>query len=268
MNISRVVATGPSEARNPLSAATDRVWVVARKDIRDLVSGKFYIYLIFICLICLPYFDSARNAVNELSKQGMSASDVRLAAQSFLDTMAYTLPVMLAMLLCSVFASYAILMDKTKRAFESLLATPLSLKQIWMGKTIGVALPGMAVGIVVSLAAMVAIDLAIIAPVAGSAVAPAALPIVSALVISPILVFLAVMLISLLQLIMTNPRIPSFAFTVIFMAIYATTVIMKVSSGWNFGLTYLMAAIVIGIALTFLSRFLTNERTVLSSKGQ
>jgi hypothetical protein len=142
MNISRAVATGPSEARNPLSAATDRVWVVARKDIRDLVSGKFYIYLIFICLICLPYFDSARNAVNELSKQGMSASDVRLAAQSFLDTMAYTLPVMLAMLLCSVFASYAILMDKTKRAFESLLATPLSLKQIWMGKTIGVALPG------------------------------------------------------------------------------------------------------------------------------
>ena len=242
------------------------VWVVARKDMRDLLSGKFYLYVILMCLICLPYFDGARNVLNGLSKQGASPEELRLAAQSFLNTLAFTLPISLTMLICSVFAAYSILMDKTKRTLESLVATPLSLRQIWVGKSLAVALPGLAVGLLISLLTILAVDLAFVRPATGSLVVPGAFPMVSALIITPALVLLVVLMVSVLQMIMANPRIPSIIFSVIFIAIYMSAVVQAIPR-WNFGLSYLAAAVVVGIVLLFLLRLLTKERTILSSKG-
>ncbi len=44
--------------------------------------------------------------------------------------MAYNMPLMLAMMFCPIVGAYSIVVDKTKRTFESLLATPLSLRQL------------------------------------------------------------------------------------------------------------------------------------------
>ncbi len=262
-----VLVIGPKDARGSVLSTLDRIWTVAGKDIRDLLSGKSYLYLIIMCIICIPYFDGAKSVLSNLTNQGASSEELHLAAQSFLGSMAFNLPLMLAMLFCPVVGAYSILVDKSKRTFESLLVTPMSLREIWMGKTLGVALPGIVVGEVISLAAILAVDLAVVAPVTGSIVAPAALPIVGALVISPILVFEMVAITSLLRLIITNPKIPTFAFTAIFMAIYAVTVIVHVPANWAFAAIYAGAAAVLGMAAVFLTRYLTNERTVLSSKG-
>jgi ABC-2 type transport system permease protein len=247
--------------------ALSRICVVTRKDIVDLLSGKFYLYVILMGLICIPYFTGAKDMLVALTGQGASALELRSSAQSYVNVMAYTLPMMLAMLTCSIFSSYAILVDKTKRVFETLLATPLSLRQVWLGKTFGVVIPGLAVGLFLSLAAILAVDLALLKPATGFVVFPSIVPLATALVISPVLVLLVVSLISLLQMIMANPRVPSFAFSAVFFAIYATTIIMKVSGSWSFGVIYSGAALIVGVSLLFLTRMLTKERTVLSSKG-
>ncbi len=267
MRATDVLVLGPKEARSSLLSTLDRIWTVARKDIRDLVSGKSYLYLIIMCVICIPYFDGAKSVLGELTKQGASSDELRLAAGSYLGSMAYNLPLMLAMLFCPVVGAYSILVDKTKRTFESLLATPMSLREIWLGKTLGVALPGVVVGLVVALAAILAVDLAVVAPAIGSAAVPGLLPIVAALVIIPVLVFEMVAVTTLLQLIMTNPKIPTFAFTATFMAIYVVTIIVHVSAGWFFAAIYAGATILLAVVEMFLTRYLTNERTVLSSKG-
>lgn len=244
----------------------NRVWLVASKDIKDLLSAKFYVYVILMAAICIPYFSGAKDVLDALTKQGAGIEQLRTSTQSYINVMAYTLPMMLTMLVCSIFSSYAILTDKTKRVFETLLATPLSLRQVWLGKALGVVLPGLAVGIGLSLLAIAGVNIAFIARVAGHFVFPNFLSMATALVVTPVLVLLVVSLISLLQLIMTNPRIPTFAFSAVFFAIYATTIITKISGDWSFGLIYASAGTVVGFALVLLTRFLTKERTVLSCK--
>ena len=63
------------------------------------------------------------------------------------------------MLICGVFSAYAIIMDKAKRTLESLLATPVSLRQIWLGKSLAVALPSVAIALLVSLLALLAMNM-------------------------------------------------------------------------------------------------------------
>lgn len=244
-----------------------KAFIVAKRDIKEASRSKTtYFYVIFLFLLCLPYLDGFNSVMKDLLKQEVSATELRLASQSFLNGVAYTLPLVLTMLICSVFAAYAITMDKAKRTLESLLATPLSLRQIWLGKSLAVALPGVTIALLVSLLALLAMNLVIVVPTVGGFIMPDVLPLVTGLVVVPVVAFLVVSLVSFLQLIMTNPTIPNFAFIGIFMGIYLA-IITEWAASWDFSSIYLMAmAFLIPVTL-FLDRFLTKERIILSSKG-
>lgn len=244
-----------------------KAFIIAKKDVKEAFRSKTtYLYVIFLCLLSVPYFDGFNSVIKDLLKQGVTATELRLASQSFLSGVAYTLPFVLTMLICSVFAAYAITMDKAKRTLESLLATPLSLRQIWLGKSLAVALPGVTIALLVSLLALLAMNLVIVVPTVGSFIMPSVLSLVTGLVIVPVVAFFVVSLVSFLQLIMTNPRIANFAFIGIFIGIYLA-IITEWAASWDFSFIYLMAIVFLVVVTLFLARFLTKERIVLSSKG-
>lgn len=244
-----------------------KAFIIARKDIKEALRSKTtYFYVLFLFLISYPYFDGFRNVIGGLVKQGLSSVELRLAIQSFSNGIVSTLPLVLTMLFCSFLAGYSIIMDKAKRTLESLLATPLSLRQIWLGKSLAVALPGIAITLLILLLALLVLNLVFIIPIVGSFIIPSALSFVTGLIIIPAMAFLIVLAVSFLQLIMTNPRIANFAYIAVFLGIYLVT-ITGLTASWDVSFIYLMVTVVLAVITLFLSRFLTKERVILSSKG-
>lgn len=222
--------------------------------------------MVLACLLSLPYFGGFRNIINEFLKQGVTSEELRPVIQQILNKVFETLPWVLSMVICSVFSAYSVAIDKVKRTLESLLATPLSLRQIWLGKSLAVALPGVAVGLLISLLALLAMNLMAVVPAIGSFVMPGALSLLTGLIIVPLMAFLVVSLVGFIQLIVTDPRIANFVFIVAFLTVYISTFTNLLPSG-NLTVAYLIATVFLAVLTLFLSRFLTKERVVLSSKG-
>ena len=89
-------------------------------------------------------------------------------SQKYINTLAYLLPLMFSNFICSIFANYAVIVDKAKRNIESLMATPVSIKQIWMGKSLAVTLPSIGIGIGMSIIAYLVLDIGFVMPKTGS----------------------------------------------------------------------------------------------------
>lgn len=242
-----------------------QVFIIVKRDIREAFHNKStYLYIVLLLFIAIPLFQSFNSAINGLAEQSLSAADLRLACQSTLNAVASTLPLVFSMLLCSIIATYSITMDKAKRILETLMATPLSLRQIWLGKSLAVTLPGIAIALSVSLLVFLAMNIISIVPLTGGFIPPSILAAVTGLIIIPALVFCIVSLVSFLQLVIANARLANLAFTGFFLAIYFLTISQMT---WDFSLIYLVALALLAIVASLLSRFLDKERVVLSSKG-
>lgn len=244
-----------------------QAFIIARKDIKEaLRSRSTYLYILVLLLIALPYYSGFRAVIQRLTEEGLSLAEVQAASQSFLTTVVYTLPLVLMMLLCSFFAAYAVIMDKAKRTLESLLATPASLRQVWLGKSLAVALPSIVITLLILLITVIVVNQVFVVPNLGVFLVPSALSLVAALLIIPVMTFFVVCIVNFLQLIMTNPRIANFAFMAIFIVIYLTT-ITELAASWDFSLIYLIVTILLAAVTLILGRFLSKEKVVLSSKG-
>jgi ABC-2 type transport system permease protein len=244
-----------------------RIFSIAKKDLAEAFRSKStYFYVFFLLVISVQYFVAFNDVISAAIGRGESLDQVRLAAQSVADTVTYTLPLVFSMLLCSSLVAYSIAMDKAKRTLESLMSTPMSLRQIWMGKSMAVALPGVVIGTIVTLLIFLAMNFAIAVPKVGGFILPGVLPLVTALVIIPAMTFVVVAVVGFMQLIMTNQRLPNLVFIIVFFAIYFTS-ITGAGAGWDFSIIYLLAIAILVAAIFILSRFLTKDRVILSSKS-
>ena len=242
------------------------VFTIAGKDIREAFRNKTtIIYVAFMLLIAFPYFDGLRSTLNNIAPSDPTTS-AESASRTFLSLATTTLPLTLSMLFCTYLSAYAIVLEKARRTLESLLATPASLRQVWVGKSLGVALPGVVVTLSVLVVAIVAINFAVIIPRTGSFVLPAAAPAAVGFVLVPLLTFEIVGLVSLLQMIVSNPRVANFGFVAVFFGLYFLTVTGTAAS-WDFRLIYLAALAVLTIVNYLMTRLLTKDRVVLSSKA-
>jgi ABC-2 type transport system permease protein len=217
-------------------------------------------------IIAIPYLSGSRDVIASINQQKLNQAQLQQNIQLYLNSLSYTLPLVMTMLLCSFFSTYAVITDKAKRTLESLLATPVSLRQIWWGKSLAVSLPSIAITFIVLLLAILVTNMLVILPSIGVFLLPSPLALVSWLVIVPIMVYFVVSIVTFLQLIMTNPRIANFAFIAIFLGIYFTT-IKEQALFVDLALLYLLVAIVLAAATFLLSRWLKKENVVLSSKG-
>jgi ABC-2 type transport system permease protein len=245
----------------------NRIFSIAKKDLTEAFRSKStYFYVFFLLLISIQYFSAFGTVISAAISRGDSLDQVRLAAQSVADTTAYTLPLVFSMLLCASLVAYSIAMDKAKRTLESLMSTPMSLRQIWLGKSLAVALPGVVIATVVTLLIYLVMNFVVALPQAGGFVVPGVLPLATALVIIPAMTFMVVALVSFMQLIMTNQRLPNLVFIVVFFAIYFSS-ITGAAAGWDFSVIYLLAIAVLVAATLIVSRFLNKDRVILSSKS-
>lgn len=242
------------------------IWLIARQDLKKVLHGRFYLWALFIIVFGAFYFDNLKSTISALMEQGASIDQMQAACRSFLGALTFTLPVIMATFICSVFSNSSVVVDKNKRLFEPMLATPLSLAQVWLGKSLAVALPGLIAGITGTLLIAVILNVVFIIPAVGSFILPGAIPLLGAFVIMPVLVSLAVLMITAMELIMVEPVIPSLIFTVISLGIYMTA-LFQISKNWDFSIVYLAIISVSAVGTFCLGRILSKERVILSSRG-
>jgi len=246
-----------------------KLWVIARKDIREaLRSRSTYLFFVIMVIISFTQLGTYNRAIDILIRQNASPQIISQSSLFFLNSIVYILPLMFSILVCSIFAAYAVITEKAKRNIESLMATPLSLNQIWMAKSLAVTLPSVVIGIAVSIFGYVVITIQAVVPKTGGVIVPDALAIVSALVLVPILIFTVVSIVIYLQLVISNPRIANLVFTGIFMVVFfGINFLTSLGININFSVIYLGMIVVCAGISYLLSRSLTKERVLLSSKG-
>ena len=105
-------------------------------------------------------------------------------------------------------------------------------------------------------------------PKTGSFIVPDVLAIITAIIIVPILIFAIVTVVIHIQLIITNPRIANFVFTGIFILL-----VLGVNALGGLGisisyfpLVYAGMIVICALISLILSRSLTTEKVILSSK--
>jgi len=247
----------------------NKLWLIARKDFSEAFrSRSTYVYIAVICVITFVYYNNYNRFVAALVQQNASAQTIFEQSRPVLSGLFNILPVIDSMFVCSIFATYAVVLEKAKRNLESLMATPISLTRIWMGKTLGVTLPSVMIGLIVSIIGYAILNFVSVIPNTGSFIFPEPLAIVTAIIIVPILVFTIVSLVLYLQLVISNPRIANLVFFAIFFGLLVGLINLS-SSGEapNFSLIYLIVAAICAALSYIFSRSLTKEKVILSSKG-
>ncbi len=244
----------------------NRMLVLLSKDLKEILTSRItYTYLIIPIFLSFTYLGTTGSLMSTLIKQGVTLDVLKEAAQTTINGIFYSMPLIIMMLICSVLASYAVVVDKTKRNIESLLATPLSLREIWIGKTLAITIPSAIIGVVMSIIMVTVINFVAIVPNVGF-IFPGPLSLVTGIIIVPIVTCFVVSIVTCLQLIITNPRLASLVFSVLFLLVFFSTAVSQVGLKLDFSLIYLIVIVVLLGINYFISRFLTKERIVLSSK--
>jgi ABC-2 type transport system permease protein len=247
-----------------------KLWVIAKKDIRESFrSRSTYLYIIILFVISFSYFSSYGARMDSVLAKNPSPETIRQASQALLNIFASTLPMMFSIWVCTIFATYSVVVEKAKRNLESLMVTPVSLKQIWLGKTLAVTLPSLIIGLSIAIIVYIVLNIIRVEPQTGSFLFPGALALVSAFILVPLLIFAIVSLVLYLQLTISNPRFANFIFLgIFFLLFFGINALAGFGIGANYSLIYLSIAVLCGLISFLLSRTLTKERVLLSSKEQ
>ena len=171
----------------------------------------------------------------------------------------------------NAFAAPSMTKEKSRGNIESLLATPLKVKSIWLAKSLAVFLPGLVLAEVLTAIALVAINYVYIVPKVpeiGFVINPWIA--ISSFVMVPLMYFCLSLLTHLIGL-TGSPQTANTVVQVFLPLILALTMnlglreILDMTS-WYFALINLGIAAVIGIVVVFLYPRLTKERVVLSRR--
>ncbi len=243
----------------------NKLWIIAKKDIKEAFrSRSTYVFIVVIVVLSFSFLSQYARVINGLS----SETQIQDITRSFMNGLAYSLPMMFSIFICTVFANYSVILDKARHNIESLMATPLSVKQVWMGKTLAVMLPSTLIGVAVSIIDYLIIAIAFVMPKVGSFIVPDALAIISALILVPILIFVIVAIVLYVQLVISNPRIANLVFTAIFFLLFfAASALGNFGFDINLALIYGIIIVVGAGVAYFLSGSLTKEKVILSSKA-
>jgi len=244
--------------------------IVLERDLRELrQSNAFRIVMIFAAAVVI----GAAVAISlVLGRQTWLAEpSARPLLVTVISAVAYFLPFAVLMTFIWVFASLPIIKEKVSGNIDSLLATPLTPRSIWMAKCLAIFIPGFIISILGTAVVWLAVNLAAIVPATGEFILPVP-ALISGLLISPALFFGLLAFIVLYSL-ANNPDVaiaPSFLLgfgLIIGLPLGMLTGFIDLSA-WGFTLWYLVGTIAVWAVIGWLSRMLTREYIVLSSKGE
>ena len=246
---------------------TNKVLLILRKDIAETFRNKLiYLYTVFFVIFGLSYLGTFSSTINSLAAQNLSFEDFKLAIHLSIDFMFANIPLSISMLTCSIFSAYSVSLEKANRNMESLLATPISVGQVWLGKSLAVAIPSIIISVIISFLVLCGIN-SKISDYFNAFVFPSALSLVTSLIIVPLMIFLINLLVNLIQMITTNQIIGRLIFIGVFILTFSPTALLGLNSLNSVALLYILACVVLVIAVVLVKLFLTKERVILSSKG-
>jgi ABC-2 type transport system permease protein len=165
-----------------------------------------------------------------------------------------------------VFAFQSLMREKSRGVIESLLATPLKVKDIWIAKSMAVFLPGLILGEVFALISLLAINYIYFVPKIGFLFNPWIA--VSCFVCAPLIYLCLSLLVHLIGL--TGQPATGNMIVQVFLPIIANLMInlgihrVLDATSWTFTLVSFGLAGIIGIVAILLRPRLTRERIVLS----
>jgi ABC-type transport system involved in multi-copper enzyme maturation permease subunit len=243
--------------------------IVLRRDFQELRrTNAFRILVLTSAVITIGIAVGTSIALSKIEWLGVEAAKPML--ELIMGLVIYFLPFSVLISFIWAFASLPITIEKVNGNIESLLATPLSPKAIWMGKGLAIFLPGFVISIVSTLVVLLAVNFAAIIPATGDFFLPAPV-LLTGLLFNPLLFFGLLSFIVLFSL-ANNPDIaimPSFLLGFgLMIGIPVGIAIGAIDlASWSFALWYLAGTLVAWAVIGYLSRLLTKEQIVLSSKG-
>jgi hypothetical protein len=246
------------------------MWIVFQTDFRVLRNTAAFRTLVIISAVVAIGGSIAAGII--LGRQEWLREDfARPLIEMILGIMAYFLPLFILMSFIWVFASLPIVQEKINGNLDCLLATPLGTKAIWMAKSLVVFLPAYIISVIATLIMLLTINFAAVLPLTGEFILPTPVILIG-FVINPLLFFGLLAFIVLFSM-ANNPDIaiaPSFILgfgLMIGIPLGLATGILNLAS-WSFTLWYLAGAVTAWIVVFYLTRLLTKENIVLSSKGE
>ncbi len=243
---------------------------IVKKDLKDtLRSRAVYVSIGVAVLILVMWLGELRDMAGGLAEKGVPSSQAAAALKPMINSSAVMLSFALTILFGMYINGYAIAMEKMKRSLESLLCTPVGLRGIWLGKTLAVFAPSAILGVAIAFLGLFGMNAAVIEPKLGAFIMPDRAPLVAALVGVPAVAFPLMLLVTGVQLILSNIRWVNIVLLVLIFTVgFGLSQSLRLNSGsWGLvGVLFGIAAILALVSL-LLSRYVTPERVVLSSKG-
>jgi hypothetical protein len=220
--------------------------------------AAFFIAL-FVAIVCaLAIIPLARSPVPD-----------RVEASRYLALIAYGSGFLAIGLNLVIFTSNILAKEKAQRIFETQLAAPVGARELWLGKTLAIFLPGLALCEAASLGSLLGVDALIIAPRMGFLASPAMLA--SSLALAPILFFPLCCLVTLVGL-TGNPVSANVIANVAFSVLIALAINLVTRAGLDvaspaFAIGNLALAAALTLAVMALRPRLSKERIVLSCRS-
>jgi len=247
-----------------------RMNIVFKRDFRELRQTNAFLVII-IAFIVITITTAVVVNITLIRQEWLKSEAARPLLELIMGLIAYFLPLFVLITFIWAFASLPIVKEKVNGNITSLLATPLTPKELWIAKSLVIFLPGLAMSTVSALIVLLSVNFITIRPVTGNFFLPAPLLLTSFL-INPLL-FLGLLLFIILFSLANNPDIaiaPSFIVgfgLMIGIPLGVATGSVNLAS-WSFSLWYLAGTALIWTVVLCLSRLLTKENIVLSSKGE
>lgn len=190
----------------------------------------------------------------------------RAALELYLGLIIYSACLMGLGINLNSFAFQSMTREKARGNIESLLATPLRAKVIWLAKSLAVFLPGLVFGVALAMVTLVAVNYIYFVPSIGFLVNPWIA--VNSFVAAPLVYLLLSLLVHLVGL--TGKPVTGNVIAQVFLPVFTSLMINLAThnvinaASWPFTLANLGAAAAIGAIVILLQPRLTRERIVLS----
>jgi ABC-type transport system involved in multi-copper enzyme maturation permease subunit len=243
--------------------------LIVSRDARELTRGTaFRILAAALGVLAIALAAGAALSIVAPAADTREASGAPTALMT-VATMLYFATMLPFLVFLWVFAGALLSKEKSTGNLETLLATPLSPRTLWLAKTAAIVLPGLFMAVVSS--ALIVIAAAVAVRVRPGAAFPFPLPFLAVCWLGNPLLFSGLGALTVILAMRASPDaaiVPSFVLGFGLMAAVpaGTAVgIIDPSSLW-FATGYIGAAAIEWIAVLVLSRGLTKEKVVLSSR--
>ncbi len=243
--------------------------IIFQRDFRELrKTNTFLIISIVFSVVTIAIAVGASIILNR--QEWIGGKEAGPILGLIIGPIAYFLPFTILMAFIWAFSNLPVVREKVKGNIASLIATTLSPKEIWWGKSLAIFIPGYVISVILTMIVLLVINLSVIVPATGNFLLPLPLFLVS-LIWNPLLL-LGLLLFIILFSLAKNPDIaimPSFLVGFgLMMGIPLGMAMGAIDlSSWSFSLWYLAGVVIVWIAIFILTRLLTKENIVLSSKG-